>query len=52
MRKLPCPLTRGLDVSLGSLFQDQLVEPQISHRALQPGILSLQLLQPLRLIEF
>src|SRR5262249_5447516 len=42
---------RGLVVSLGGLFQDQLVQRQISHCPLQPGVLPLKLLQPLRLIQ-
>ena len=42
---------RALTVSRGSLFQDRLVELGISQKALQPGVLPLQVLQTLRLIH-
>ena len=41
---------RGLEVSPGGLLQDQLVQRQIRHRPAQPGVLRLQLLQPLHLV--
>ncbi len=40
---------RGLEVSVGGLGQDQLVERQIRHRPAQPAVLKLPVLQPLRL---
>ena len=42
---------RGLEVSPRRFLQDQLVQRQIRHRLAQPGILDLQLLQPLHLVE-
>ena len=41
---------RGLEVSLCGLCQDQLVQRQIRHRSPEPGVLGLQLLQPLHLV--
>ena len=41
---------RGLEVSLGGLGQDQLIQRQIGYRSAQPAILGLQLLQPLDLV--
>ena len=38
---------RGLEVSRGSLFQDQLLNGEIRDRTPQTGVLSLQLLEPL-----
>src|SRR3954452_16550962 len=40
----------GLEVSLGSLGQNELVESEIRDRPSEPGILRLELLQPLHLI--
>src|SRR5262249_57922234 len=42
---------RGLEVSLSSLFQDQLVERQFGDRTFEPPVLPLQLLQPAGLVE-
>src|SRR5262249_23658051 len=42
---------RGLEVSLSSLFQDQLVERQFGDRTFEPPVLPLQLLQPARLVQ-
>ena len=42
-------VARGSKVSLGRLLQDQIVQRQICHRPLQPLVLLLELLQPLRL---
>ena len=42
---------RGLEVSLGSLLQDQLVQRQVGDRLAQPHILSLQILQPFHLVR-
>jgi len=41
---------RGLDVSLGSLGQDQLVERQVGHSPAKPRVLRLKLLQALHLV--
>jgi hypothetical protein len=41
---------RGLEVSLGGLGQDQLIQRQIGDRPAQPAILGFQLLQPLDLV--
>ena len=42
---------RGSEVSLCGLREDHLVQGQIGHCAPQPGVLSLELLQPLHLIR-
>src|SRR5215207_10328112 len=41
---------RGLEVSPGSLLQDQLIEGQVRNRSAQPRVLSLEILQSLDLI--
>src|SRR5215208_369272 len=41
---------RGLEVSLGCLLQDQLVQRQVGNRSAQPRVLSLEILQSLDLI--
>jgi hypothetical protein len=43
---------RGLPVSRGSLFEDQLFQRQIRDGAPKPSVLSFQLLQPFDLIAF
>lgn len=45
--RLPSPLgARGLEVSLGSVLQNGLLDGQIGHDALEPLVLPLQFLQP------
>jgi hypothetical protein len=44
--------TRGVDVSLGGLRQDQFVERQIGHRLAQPTVLKLKILKPFHLLDF
>ena len=41
---------RGLEVSLGSLLEDLLVQRQVGYRLAQPGVLGLQLLQAPHLV--
>jgi hypothetical protein len=41
---------RGLEVSLGGIFQNGLLDRQIGHDALEPLVLPLQFLQPTGLI--
>ena len=43
--------TRGLQVSLGGLLQDELVKRQIGDRLAKPVVLELKLLQPLYLFD-
>jgi len=42
---------QGLEVSLRHLAQNLLLQGKFSHQPLQPAVLFLQLLQPLRLVE-
>ncbi len=42
----------GLEVSLRGFLQNQLIQREISHGSLQTGILSFQILEPFRLIQF
>ena len=43
---------RGLEVSLGGLGQDQLVEREIGDGFTHPTVLKLQLFEPLHLVGF
>ena len=42
---------KGLEVSLGRFFQDQLVQRQLGHSPLQLSVLSLELLKLARLVD-
>jgi len=46
-----CVDEKGLEVSLCCLFEDLLVQREVSHGSLQPGVLLLELLEPSHLID-
>ncbi len=51
LRPRPGVYGAGSEVWVGSLFQDRVVQRQIGHQLFEPGVLPLQLLEPLGLVR-